>query len=176
MTWALVVVDMQGKLQQDNSALARQVGAKVDRLIEAFESAGEAIYRVENALDARPLLPGSTRQTLYRYGTDAFTGSGLSSRLRSDGVNCIVLCGAGTDTVIDTTAKRALASGFDVLLVSDAHLAHARGDLSAETIVTYHNALLADWVTPGQIIEVLPAEDILAILSESPMLPAAVGW
>lgn len=178
MTWALVVVD--GLQWQGVSAVgqAARVSERIQALVRGFSEAGEKVFHVENALERADLSasPGKGQQVLRRYGTDAFAGSGLARQLREAGVHSIVLCGTGTDSAIDATAKRALANGFDLILASDAHLAFDRGALRAESIVEHYNSVLAELVTPGQVIEVLPTAELLAVLRDEPAMPAAVGW
>lgn len=172
MTWALVVVDGLQLQAAAASGPAGRIAERMAALRRGFADAGELVIHVEKALEPSASAPAGC---LYRYGTDAFAGSGLAQRLREAGVSCIVLCGVGTDTAIDASAKRALANGFDLILASDAHLAFDRPPLRADAIVSHHNQVLAELLTPGQVIEVLPSAEVLAILHDEPALPAVVG-
>jgi nicotinamidase-related amidase len=60
-----------------------------------------------------------------RFG-DAFAGTDLAAWLRARGVRRVLLCGAETDACVRSSFYGGLYSGFDMVLVSDAH---TTGDL-----------------------------------------------
>ncbi|MDN3575256.1 isochorismatase family protein [Chitinimonas viridis] len=170
MTWALLVVDGQ------HAAISQPVLGRIQQLERAFRQTGERVYQVESmAVDQlAPLSP--VGGTLYRCGTDAFSGSGLQRHLQDAGISCLVICGSGSDSAIDASVRSALYRGFDVIVASDAHQAYPRGSLSAQVIAEHHNQLLAELVIPGRVLEVLPSDEIIDIVRDEPVLAQAVGW
>jgi nicotinamidase-related amidase len=55
--------------------------------------------------------------TKLRY--DGFNGTKLEARLRTEGVETVVLCGFMTNGCVEATARTAYERGFDVVLVED---------------------------------------------------------
>lgn len=50
---------------------------------------------------------------------DAFAGTTLLAELRKNGIQNILITGVWTEICVDTTAKRALAEGFNVIILKD---------------------------------------------------------
>lgn len=171
MTWALLVIDRQMWPTNVESTAAKQVALHQQRLLDGFRVAGEPVFFIERAAEHVLLggQPSANREMVYRCGSDAFSGTTLQRRLRDKRVNCVVICGVGTDTAIEASVRSALYLGFDVLVASDAHLAFDRPKLDAALITEHHNQLMAELVVAGQVIEVLPTQDILAILQDEPI-------
>jgi len=55
--------------------------------------------------------------TKLRY--DGFNGTKLEARLRTEGVETVVLCGFMTNGCVETTTRTAYERGFDAVLVED---------------------------------------------------------
>ncbi|GAB3250898.1 cysteine hydrolase family protein [Chitinimonas naiadis] len=173
MAWALVVVESQ---EVPDTPLANGINERIAALFTGFSQSGERVYRVGNALDSyRPPQDDGRAQCLLRYGADAFAGSGLARHLRNAGISSVVLCGNCTDGTVMATARRTLAHGFDLIMASDAHLAADRDLIRAEQIIEHYNQIMADWISPGRVIEVLPSDELLAILRDEPALPLAMA-
>ena len=175
---ALLVIDMQdavlrncvtvfGVIERINDLLrrAREAGAVVvfiqhEDASDAEIAPGSAGWRLADALER---LDGD--MVVAKTYRDSFAGTELADVLTEMGARRVVLTGAQSDFCVQTTALSALFRGYDLTLVSDAHTTSStpmpKGELAAETIVTFVNSRVATMRHPGRIIEVLPASDIL---------------
>ena len=61
---------------------------------------------------------------------------------------------------VDTTARRAVAKGYDVLLASDAHTTEDSETLPAEQIIAFYNETLNGFWAGEHKVRVLPASEI----------------
>jgi nicotinamidase-related amidase len=75
---------------------------------------------------------------------DSFHKTELQSLLQARNVEKLVVCGLQSDFCVDCTVRRALALGYPVVLVSDAHSTVDDGVLSAAEISAHHNTTLAN--------------------------------
>jgi len=66
-----------------------------------------------------------------------------------------------TQFCVDTTVRRAVRLGFDVLLVSDGHMTADSGGLTFEQIVAHHNALLNGFDAGSHTVRVVPHEQVI---------------
>ena len=65
-----------------------------------------------------------------------------------------------TQFCVDTTVRRAVSNGFDVVLVEDGHATSDFGVLTADQIVAHHNRLLSGFDAGSRIVTVAPAAAI----------------
>lgn len=72
---------------------------------------------------------------------DAFEGTPLAEQLRARDVGTLVVAGVQSDFCIRATALGALARGYEVTLVSDAHKAFALGGSPAEQSAAVNDEL-----------------------------------
>lgn len=84
--------------------------------------------------------PGDTVSRKYSY--DAFWNTDFEATLEKMGAEKIVFCGMQTECCVDTTVRSALAHGYEVVLVGDAHTSFDNGVLTGEQIVAHHNKVL----------------------------------
>lgn len=161
MTEALLVIDLQtgmfdGRLEpviHDADALVEKTRAVLawarrEGLPVAFVrhdgppgdplAPGEPGWPVWPALGQAPEEP-----TFGKSAGDAFTNPELGAWLREKGAKSVILLGAQSDFCVTATTKGALAKGFAVRLVSDAHGTWPSGGRSAETIIGACNEALA---------------------------------
>lgn len=98
-----------------------------------------------------PAVAPASRETVVHKATpDAFFGTDLDAELRHLGVREVVLAGIQTELCIDTTCRRAVSLGYDVVLVRDGHGTWPRLGLSAEAVIAHHNDVLCAWFATGQ--------------------------
>ena len=76
---------------------------------------------------------------------DAFHKTTLHQKLKSKGIEKLVITGLQTEYCIDTTCRRAYSLGYDVVLVKDAHSTWDSSNLTAEQIIGHHNRVLGGW-------------------------------
>ncbi len=138
-TIALVVVDVQrafdeweaaGKHRNNPDAVKR-----ISDLLEAFRVKGRPIFHVRHestkpgsafAPDQPGYLVKSEAQerdgeaVIVKRVNSSFIGTDLEARLRSAGIQTLVICGATTNHCVETTTRMAGNLGFDAWLVRDA--------------------------------------------------------
>jgi nicotinamidase-related amidase len=149
MTAALVVIDMQVSLIEDETPNTDEFMSAVFRLVEQARDAGVPVIWV---LDAN-VLPDPSLHAVFRpkpgeavvrkEGTDAFHETHLAGELGGRGVERIVVCGMQSDACIDSTVRAAPRYGFDVSLVSDAHTTHDADRRGFRDVIAQVNAALA---------------------------------
>jgi hypothetical protein len=66
-----------------------------------------------------------------------------------------------TQYCIDTTVRRAVSLGYDVILAADGHMTADTGALPFEQIIAHHNALLDGFDAGEHEVFVRPSAEIL---------------
>ena len=119
---------------------------------------------LEFGTDAWQLAPGLTVEAtdlrLLKTSPDSFHRTGLEDLLKQRAVTDIVICGMHTEFCIDTTIRRALALGYPVVLVEDAHTTENKEHLSASQIIRHHNETLTNISSFGPRVRTVSAEDL----------------
>jgi nicotinamidase-related amidase len=118
----------------------------------AFGSPG---WQLAAALDARP---GDLR--VRKQTSDSFHETALHPLLQERGITKLIVCGLQSDFCVDSTVRRALALGYEVVLVSDAHSTMDNGVLSAAQISAHHNVTLANITSFGRRVTATPAAEL----------------
>lgn len=138
---------------------ARAVGAPVF-LIQHEEDDGPLQHGTEGwQLDERLVIePGDVR--VRKTATDSFHRTELQSLLQSHAVDNLVVCGLQSEFCVDSTVRAALALGYPVLLVADAHSTLDNGVLAAAQITAHHNATLANLGSFGPRVTTTPAAQV----------------
>lgn len=126
-----MVIDMQCGVVSNGHDVA-QVVDHISRLVDRARSDGAVVVWVQHSDDEMPqgsaqweYIPELARRpdeplVHKRYG-DSFAGTDLEAVLAERGVGQLVVTGAQTDACIRSTLHGALARGYDVTLVGDAH-------------------------------------------------------
>ena len=91
---------------------------------------------------------------------DSFLRTDLENILREADIDQLVLCGMNTEFCVDTTARRALALGFPVLLVSDAHTSAGNAAISAQQVIAHHNATLTNISSFGPRVQAIDSASL----------------
>lgn len=73
---------------------------------------------------------------------DAFLHTELQGALHALGVTRLVVCGMHTEFCVDTTTRKALALGYPVVLVADAHTSAGNAAINAQQVIAHHNSTL----------------------------------
>lgn len=175
MTTALLIIDVQRALSAGDyavfeidrviatinaiSAKARAAGAPVF-LIQHEEAGGDFQFGSEGwqLADGLSALPDDFR--VRKTTPDSFHRTELHQALQERGITRLIVCGAQSDFCVDTTVRRALALGFEVVLVADAHSTVDNGVLCAAQIIAHHNATLGNMTSFGVRAVVVPAEAV----------------
>lgn len=175
MTTALLIIDVQQGLcegagsafqsaeaiQRINevSAKARAAGAPVV-FIQHEGTAGYLTCGAEAWQLARGLHAEPTDLRVRKTTPDSFHHTNLEEVLRQRGVTALVICGMHTEFCVDTTTRRALALGFPVVLVADAHTTADKAHLSALQIIRHHNETLTDITSFGPRVRAIPSAEL----------------
>ena len=72
----------------------------------------------------------------------------------------LTICGMQSDFCVDTTTRWAMALGYPVVLVSDAHTTEANAHLSARQIIQHHNDTLPRMESFGARTRTVPANQV----------------
>lgn len=172
---ALLAVDLQREVVDDPRTHARvRTLAAVAGLLERARAAGVPVIHTRHAdPDDGPhegeagwelcdtVAPIAGEPVLDKRFDDAFWRTGLDERLRELGADTIVLTGMLTEHCVGTTARSAVAHGFDVVLVADGHTTWDNDHLSGEAAVAYQNMLLDGFGTPEHGVAVVRAADVV---------------
>lgn len=179
---ALLVIDVQRGIM-DDPRLARKkvidrafsetvarIAALIDRaraaavLVIYIQHDGGRGHRLEPGTPGWPLRPEIAPQpgepVIHKRACDAFFGTTLAAELAAGGIQRLVICGCMTEYCIDTTARRAVSLGYDVVLAADGHTTADTAALRFEQIVAHHNALLDEFDAGGHQVCVCPSAEI----------------
>ncbi len=103
-------------------------------------------------------LPGEP--VIRKRACDAFFETRLQQELAARNVKQLVIAGCMTQYCVDTTTRRAVSLGFDVLLASDCHTTADTRTLRFEQIIAHHNALLDGFDAGEHEVRVMPSSEI----------------
>ena len=116
---------------------------------------GSAAWRLADGLEIAP-----TDKRVRKTTPDSFLRTELETLLRDVGAERIVVCGMHTEFCVDTTTRRALALGFPVILVSDAHTSAGNAAISAQQVIAHHNATLTNISSFGPRVQAIDSGNI----------------
>ena len=161
---ALVIIDVQNAIlgsadtprRIENHAALDVVIARIAALIGRarglripvlfVQHDGPAGYRLETGTHGwqiRPeIAPIAGDPVIHKKACDSFFETTLAAELESRQIGKLIVAGCMTQYCVDTTVRRAVSLGYDVTLVSDAHMTSDFGGLTYEQIIAHHNALL----------------------------------
>src|ERR1022692_4081221 len=161
---ALVVIDVQcgildgphlQRKQKTDSAFDETVGRVAGLIARARAASVPVIYvqhnggpghRLEPHTPGWPLrpeiAPTPTEPVIHKRACDAFFQTSLDTELLARGIRRLVIAGCMTQYCIDTTVRRAVSLGYDVVLVAYGHMTTDAGSLLFEQIIAHHNIIL----------------------------------
>jgi len=174
MKTAVLVIDMQRGLCDDppRPHEAGEVVQRINALTERARAAGVPVAFIQHEndvdlefdserwqlADALHVDAGDTK--IRKTTPDAFLRTPLEALLAGQGVQRVVICGYSSEFCVDTTARRAAALGFEVVLAADAHTSHDKPHATGAFIRAHHNATLSDITSFGVPIRAVPSADI----------------
>jgi len=168
---ALVVIDVQmgvvGEayhrdevLENINLLLDRARGSGTPVL---YVQHNEPVY-MEPGMPSWQIHPAVTPRegepVIQKESPDSFHETRLREELEARGIKRLVITGSQTQMCVDTTVRRAVASGYDVLLASDAHTTDDSETLPAEKIIAFYNETLNGFWAGERKVRVQPASEI----------------
>ena len=174
MGTALLVVDVQRGVVRANPGSESVVRTIAD-LVERARTVGRPVVWVQHddedlAVEsadwhiAPPLSPDPDDLQVRKQHRSAFGDTGLGAALRDRGVDHLVITGVQSAFCVDLAGKHALAEGFDVTLVSDAHangpLDTTAGELSDEQVRAMVNRTWSTLRHPGRRVAVTTSAEL----------------
>jgi nicotinamidase-related amidase len=150
--------DCEGLIARINSVTrqAREAGMPV--IFVQHESGpgylehGSAAWQLAKGLDVH-----AVDLRLRKTTPDAFLRTALEAMLRERDIRQLVVCGMHSEFCVDTTTRRALALGFPVTLVSDAHTSAGNAALTPQQVIAHHNATLVNISSFGPRVRAVPS-------------------
>jgi nicotinamidase-related amidase len=112
-------------------------------------------WQLYGRLDAQP-----DDIRVRKTATDSFHRTELQATLKSKGIDSLIVCGLQSEFCVHATVCGALAHGYPVTLVSDAHTTLDNGVLSATQISAHHNATLANMDSFGPRVTTTAAAEL----------------
>ncbi len=124
-------------------------------------------HRLESETSGWPIraeiAPRPSELVIHKRTCDAFFETTLGAELSAAGIQQLVICGCMTQYCIDTTVRRAVSLGYDVVLAADGHTTADTHALRFEQIIAHHNALLDGFDAGEHEVCVCPSSEILLI-------------
>ena len=175
MNQVLVVIDVQQGLCEGEGQ-AWQFERVIDRINQVSSKArqagvpvifvqheGRAGYLSHGSREwqlAKGLVNEAKDMRIRKTTPDAFLRTDLQQRLDALGIQELVICGMHSEFCVDTTTRRALALGYPVILLEDAHTSAGNKALSAEQVIAHHNATLTNISSFGPRVRTANSVDI----------------
>jgi len=172
---ALLVIDVQqGLCEGEHDAFdSQQVIGRINQVSEKARAAGALVVFIQHESTsgylefgsdawqlARGLHAEATDLRIRKTTPDSFHGTELAQVLEDHAVTDLVICGMHTEFCVDTTTRRALALGYPVVLVEDAHTTEGNRHLSAIQVIRHHNETLANISSFGPRVRTIPTEQL----------------
>ena len=176
MTRALLVIDVQQGLCEGSGAAwdCGNVIARINRVAAHARASGVPVVFVQHE-DATELVNGSREWQLAdgllaepddlrvrKTTPDSFLRTDLQAMLSARGVSELIVCGMHSEFCVDTTTRRALALGYPVTLVADAHTSAGNVALTPQQVIAHHNATLTNISSFGPRVRAINCDDLLA--------------
>jgi nicotinamidase-related amidase len=179
---ALVVIDVQrGILDIPGLARKREIDEALDQMVLRIRALLErarttrtpVVYVQHDGGPGHRLEPGSpgwpiraeiaplpAEPVIHKRACDAFFETSLQQELAACQVRQLVIIGCMTQYCIDTTVRRAVSLGYDVVLAADCHTTADTRTLPFEQIIAHHNALLDGFDAGEHQVRVSPSSEI----------------
>ena len=176
MTRALLIIDVQQGLCEGEGAAwdHANVIARINRVAAHARASGVPVVFIQHE-DATELVWGSRAWQLTdglldepgdlrvrKTTPDSFLRTDLLALLQARGVSELIVCGMHTEFCVDTTTRRALALGYPVTLVADAHTSAGNAALTPQQVIAHHNATLTHISSFGPRVRAIHCDDLLA--------------
>jgi nicotinamidase-related amidase len=170
MHTAVLVIDVQQGLCEGPDA-AYDCPGTIERINAVTQRARDAlvpVFFIQHESSADYLEHGSREwqlatglqvkdgdRRIRKRTPDAFLRTELNDALQALGVKDLVVCGMHSEFCVDTTTRKALALGYPVLLVSDAHTSAGNAAISPQQVIAHHNATLTNISSFGPRVKVI---------------------
>ncbi|MEK6613199.1 MAG: cysteine hydrolase family protein [Gemmatimonadota bacterium] len=175
MNTALLVIDVQqGLCEGEHDAWeSATVIARINTVAEKARAAGALVIFIQHESTSGYLTHGS-REWQLAHGLhvapidvrirkttpDSFHRTDLEEVLKRHAVADLVICGMHTEFCVDTTTRWALALGYPVVLVADAHTTEGNAHLSPAQVIQHHNDTLTNITSFGPRVRAISTENL----------------
>ena len=179
---ALLVIDVQRGIMNDpilarkkeiNQAFAETV-LRIAELIERARKASVPViyvqhdggpgHRLEPETSGWPIreeiVPRPGELVIHKRACDSFFETTLDAELRAARIKQLAICGCMTQYCVDTTVRRAVSLGYDVVLIADGHTTADTETLRFEQIIAHHNELLDGFEAGEHEVRVCASSEI----------------
>lgn len=182
---ALVVIDVQVGVVADGWDRDGVVD-RIGQLVRAAREADTPVIYVQHEEPEFPeMMPGGEmwhivpeiaplagEPVIAKQYPDAFVETTLASTLAGLGIGHLIVAGAQSDACVRATSYRALAEGYDLTLVADAHTTGDREyegiEIPAKVTVAHVNAA-APWIDYPQTTSLVQSTaEVIASLAAIP--------
>jgi nicotinamidase-related amidase len=107
------------------------------------------------------IAPQPGEQVIHKTSCDSFWHTDLQACLRQQGATELIIGGCMTPYCVDTTVRRAVSLGFDVILLADGHTTCDVGELTFSQVIDHHNQLLNGFDAGEHQVRVLASEAVI---------------
>jgi nicotinamidase-related amidase len=177
---AVVVIDVQNGLlegcnrpQETARALDATIG-RIAGLLDRARAAGIPVFYIQHdggpgsrlqpntqAWEIRAeIAPKPGEPVIRKRACDAFFETPLDALLAALHVTRIVVAGCMTQYCVDTSVRRAVSLGYDVVLAADGHGTADAGGLLFDQIIAHHNSVLDGFDAGSHVVHVCPIAGI----------------
>ncbi|AQQ53300.1 cysteine hydrolase family protein [Planococcus lenghuensis] len=155
---AFLVIDVQNAMfdEADPVFNGEELLVKLQKLLRSARSAGTPVFFIQhNEPAGEPLATGTKgweihpaiapeagERVIQKNTPDSFFATELKEALEAQQIEQIIIAGIQTELCVDTTCRRAVSSGYEVILVADTHSTWNANGLMAEQIIRHHNGTL----------------------------------
>ncbi len=181
---ALVVIDVQKGVMEGTYEPDRVI-ANVATLVEKARSAQVPVVWVQHHDEGMPrdtekwqyveeLAREDGEPVVHKSYADSFEETDLEDVLAASGVSRLFLAGAQTDECVRSTLHGAIARGYDVTLVADAHTTEDLSEYGAPTpdlVVAHTNLYWKYHRAPGRTAGTVETDEV-DFSSQGPDTPA----
>jgi nicotinamidase-related amidase len=105
--------------------------------------------------------PSCGEPVINKRESDSFFETELQPELERRGITHLIIAGGMTEYCVDTTCRRATTLGYDVTLVSDAHLTRDNVVLTAANIIAHHIFVLIGFGAGDHVIKTKHTAEIV---------------
>jgi len=173
---AILVIDMQQGLCEGPEAAHDCAGTieRINAVTAKARAAGRPVVFVQHESEQQGYLDHGSADWQLAQGLhteasdlrvrkttpDSFLRTDLQDQLLAHGVTQLVVCGMHTEFCVDTTVRKALALGYPVTLVADAHTSAGNTALTPQQVVAHHNATLPNISSFGPRVTLASAQTL----------------
>lgn len=175
MKTALLVIDVQQGLceGEHNAYESQEVIVRINEVSKKVRAADALVIFIQHESSNGLLEFGShgwqladglhvepTDLHIRKTTPDSFHRTDLKELLERHAVSDLVVCGMHTEFCVDTTTRSALALGYPVVLVKDAHTTEGNKYFSAAQVIQHHNETLKNISSFGPRVRTIATESL----------------